>query len=180
MTQAFEGLLVRTLHKINPLAYSENAFVNTARKETLRKKINLTVKRYFAPRRHQVDDRRQDAAISQYADDLDVVKRTIDCGAVAVYLQGETREFSPTRPEPQIAFKTLASDAVYSREGFKFALEGGADFLRVGIYNFQIVDDVNIYAEIVKNPIDRSRRLLDDVDREKYEAELEEQEEDQR
>ena len=47
------------------------------------------------------------------------------------------------------------------------------------MYDFQVVDDVNIYTDIVKNPIERSRRLLDEVDREKYEAELEEQEEEE-
>ncbi len=196
--------------------------------------------------------------ISQCTDDLDVVKRTIDCGSVAVYPQGETcdrlvregnfdqiekivnlirdakipfglgahrietlkaildkgivpdfwmktyhpltywsaqaatehdniycrkpdetREFFASRPEPWIAFKTLAAGAVHPNEGFKFALEGGADFLCVGMYDFQVVDDVNIYTDIVKNPIERSRRLLDEVDREKYEAELEEQEEEE-
>lgn len=89
----------------------------------------------------------------------------------------ETIEFFKTRPEPWIAFKTLAAGAVPPHEGFRFALEGGADFLCVGMYDFQIVNDVNIYTYLAKQPLQRSRRILEEVDRAKYESELAEGEE---
>lgn len=82
------------------------------------------------------------------------------------------------RPEPWVAFKTLAAGAVSPQQGFRFALDGGADFLCVGMYDFQIVDDINIYTDIAANPSGaRTRRALPDVDRAEYERKLEETEE---
>ena len=56
----------------------------------------------------------------------------------------ETVAFMRERPEPWIAFKTLAAGAIHPEVGFRYALERGADFLCVGMYDFQLVDDVNI------------------------------------
>jgi len=44
----------------------------------------------------------------------------------------ETIEYMATLKQPWIAFKVLAAGAVEPQAGFKFALEGGADFLCVG------------------------------------------------
>jgi hypothetical protein len=46
--------------------------------------------------------------------------------------------------EPWIAFKTLAAGALKPENGFKYAFDNGADFICVGMYDFQIVEDVNI------------------------------------
>lgn len=69
----------------------------------------------------------------------------------------ETREFMAKRTEPWIAFKTLAAGSIHPRDGFRFALEGGADFLCVGMYDFQIVDDVNIFNQILSEKLNRTR-----------------------
>ena len=82
-----------------------------------------------------------------------------------------------TRLEPWIAFKTLAAGAVLPSEGFRFAVEGGADFLCVGMYDFQIVDDVNLYTDMMKGEVNRLRRSLENVDRAEYEEEMERREE---
>lgn len=68
-----------------------------------------------------------------------------------------TKEFMAERKEPWIAFKTLAAGSIHPRDGFKYAIEGGADFLCVGMYDFQIVDDVNIFNEIMNGPLERTR-----------------------
>ena len=86
----------------------------------------------------------------------------------------ETRAFFQDRSEPWIAFKTLAAGAVPPQDGFRFAVEGGADFLCVGMYDFQIVNDVNLYTQMMKSPNDRHRRSLENVDRTQYEESLEE------
>ena len=87
----------------------------------------------------------------------------------------DTKAFMEARPEPWVAFKTLAAGAVSPQQGFRFALDGGADFLCVGMYDFQIVDDINIYTDIAANPSGaRTRRSLPDVDRAEYERKLEE------
>ena len=72
----------------------------------------------------------------------------------------ETIAFMSQLPEPWIAFKTLAAGAIHPNEAFKFALQGGADFLCVGMYDFQIVEDVNIALDVLAVPIERKRRWL--------------------
>ena len=72
-------------------------------------------------------------------------------------LPEETEAFMASRPEPWIAFKVLAAGALKPQDGFRFALEGGADFLCVGMYDFQIVDDVNIFNAILKGNLNRKR-----------------------
>ena len=75
----------------------------------------------------------------------------------------ETRAFMQERPEPWIAFKTLGAGAILPAEGFKFAWEGGADFVCVGMYDFQIIDDANIWNEVQNAPSQRKRRILETV-----------------
>ncbi len=56
----------------------------------------------------------------------------------------ETIDFMNNLEEPWIAFKVLAAGAIKPEQGFKFAFDHGADFICVGMYDFQIVDDCNI------------------------------------
>ena len=88
----------------------------------------------------------------------------------------QTAEFFADRPEPWIAFKTLAAGAVTPQEGFRFAMEGGADFICVGMYDFQIFKDANIFTDIMNSGINRKRRMLENVDRGAFEARQEEEE----
>ena len=69
----------------------------------------------------------------------------------------ETIAYMNGLEEPWIAFKVLAAGAIHPNEGFKYAFEGGADFICVGMYDFQIVDDVNIAADILSQPLNRQR-----------------------
>lgn len=56
----------------------------------------------------------------------------------------EPIDFMNTLEEPWIAFKVLAAGAIHPKDGFQFAFDNGADFICVGMYDFQIVDDTNI------------------------------------
>lgn len=69
----------------------------------------------------------------------------------------ETVAFMRERKEPWIAFKTLAAGAIHPRDGFRFAFQNGADFLCVGMYDFQIVDDVNIALDVLAADLKRER-----------------------
>jgi len=69
----------------------------------------------------------------------------------------ETPEFMATLKQPWIGFKTLAAGAIHPNDGFRFAFESGADFLCVGMYDFQIVDDVNICMDILDSDMNRKR-----------------------
>ncbi|RQW05705.1 DoxX family membrane protein [candidate division KSB1 bacterium] len=55
-----------------------------------------------------------------------------------------TIEHMQALPQPWIAFKVLAAGAIQPTVGFQYAFQNGADFICVGMYDFQIVDDVNI------------------------------------
>ncbi|MBP8912182.1 MAG: hypothetical protein KBI32_11830 [Phycisphaerae bacterium] len=69
----------------------------------------------------------------------------------------ETIEYMSSLKEPWIAFKVLAAGAVRPQEGFRFAFEGGADFLCVGMFDFQVREDVITARQILSGQIQRSR-----------------------
>lgn len=69
----------------------------------------------------------------------------------------ETIAYMKTRPEPLIAFKVMAAGAIRPEDGFRYALENGADFICAGMYDFQMVEDVNIFNEIYNSGITRER-----------------------
>ncbi len=68
-----------------------------------------------------------------------------------------TAAYMRQRPEPWIAFKTLAAGAIEPQVGFKYAFDNGADFICVGMYDFQIVDDVNLLASMFGQGFQRQR-----------------------
>ena len=69
----------------------------------------------------------------------------------------ENIEFMATLKQPWIGFKVLAAGAIRPEDGFRFAFESGADFICVGMYDFQIVDDVNICMDVLGSEINRKR-----------------------
>jgi hypothetical protein len=52
-----------------------------------------------------------------------------------------------------MGFKVLAAGAIEPKDGFKWAFENGADFICVGLFDFQIVEDVNIAIESIQNAV---------------------------
>jgi phosphoribosyl-dephospho-CoA transferase len=69
----------------------------------------------------------------------------------------ETVAFMKTLPQPWIAFKVLAAGAIKPKEGFRYAFENGADFVCAGMYDFQMVGNVNLAGEILASEIKRDR-----------------------
>ncbi len=69
----------------------------------------------------------------------------------------ETIEYMNGLEEPWIAFKVLAAGAVPPKDGFQFAFEGGADFLCVGMFDFQVREDVIIAQQVLSGEIKRTR-----------------------
>jgi len=63
----------------------------------------------------------------------------------------ETIDFMNQLEEPWIAFKVLAAGAIMPEKGFPYAFNNGADFICVGMYDFQIVEDVNIALDSLVN-----------------------------
>jgi hypothetical protein len=62
--------------------------------------------------------------------------------------------------KPWIAFKVLAAGAIKPESGFKYALENGADFLCVGMFDFQVEANVNLVRSLVPQVTNRERAWL--------------------
>jgi hypothetical protein len=69
----------------------------------------------------------------------------------------ETVEFMQNVKVPWIAFKVLAAGAIGAREGLKFAFESGADFVCLGMFDFQVKQDVQISLKAVAESKNRKR-----------------------
>ncbi len=69
----------------------------------------------------------------------------------------ETIAFMKTVQKPWVAFKVLGAGAIHPREGFKYAFANGADFCCVGMFDFQVVEDVLLAKKILAGNLQRER-----------------------
>ena len=70
----------------------------------------------------------------------------------------ETIDFFKTEEKPWIAFKTLAAGAILPKSGFKYAFENGADFIAVGMFDFQIAEDTAAVRDVLEKTTQRQRQ----------------------
>ncbi len=68
-----------------------------------------------------------------------------------------TIAFMETRPEPFIAFKVLAAGAIPPADGIRYGLENGGDFICLGMFDFNMIEDVNIFNETISGLETRKR-----------------------
>jgi uncharacterized membrane protein YphA (DoxX/SURF4 family) len=68
-----------------------------------------------------------------------------------------TVEFVNRVKVPVMGFKVLAAGAITPKDGFNWAFKNGADFICVGMFDFQIVNDVNITIDVLNNLQGRTR-----------------------
>ncbi len=61
---------------------------------------------------------------------------------------------------PWIAFKVLGAGAIHPRDGFQYAFENGADFICVGMFDFQVVEDAIIARKALRGSLNRQRPWL--------------------
>jgi len=66
-------------------------------------------------------------------------------------------EFVQRATVPVMGFKVLAAGAITPEDGFNWAFQNGADFICVGMFDFQIVNDVNIAIDTLNNLKGRTR-----------------------
>ena len=66
----------------------------------------------------------------------------------------ETAAFMQEVDKPWIAYKVLGAGAIHPNEGFRYAYQNGADFLCVGMFDFQVAEDV----QIALSALDRARQ----------------------
>jgi hypothetical protein len=70
----------------------------------------------------------------------------------------KTIEFMRAVAKPWIAYKVLGAGAIHPEEGFQYAYDNGADFLCVGMFDFQIAEDARIARKTLAGPTSRTRR----------------------
>lgn len=69
----------------------------------------------------------------------------------------KTIEFVERAKVPVMGFKVLAAGAITPEDGFNWAFKNGADFICVGMFDFQVVNDVNITIDTLANLQGRKR-----------------------
>ncbi|MBM4025249.1 MAG: hypothetical protein FJ280_07560 [Planctomycetes bacterium] len=69
-----------------------------------------------------------------------------------------TIEFMRDVPVPWIAFKVMAAGAIPAQEGIRFAFENGADFVCLGMFDWQVREDVELVKQAVAATQNRPRR----------------------
>jgi hypothetical protein len=72
----------------------------------------------------------------------------------------KTIAFMRAVKRPWIAYKVLAAGAIRPEAGFRYAFENGADFVCVGMFDFQIAQDVKVTADMVRVFKDRERAWM--------------------
>ena len=73
------------------------------------------------------------------------------------YDPDETIRFMEGLEKPWIAFKTMAAGAIRPQVAFPYCFNNGADFVCAGMYDFQIIEDVNIALDAIGNVTGRNR-----------------------
>jgi len=70
-----------------------------------------------------------------------------------------TVEFINRVKIPVMGFKVLAAGAIAPEDGIRYAFENGADFVCLGMFDFQVIKDINICLDVLADLGRRSREF---------------------
>lgn len=62
----------------------------------------------------------------------------------------QTQKIMAKKNQPWIAFKTLAAGAIHPQSAFEFCFKGGADFISVGMFDFQVLEDTLVARQTLE------------------------------
>ncbi|MFC2086585.1 DoxX family membrane protein [Bacteroidota bacterium] len=63
----------------------------------------------------------------------------------------QTVEFMKKVKKPWIGYKVLGAGAIKPKDGFKYAFKNGADFICVGMFDFQVIQNANLVNQILED-----------------------------
>jgi hypothetical protein len=69
----------------------------------------------------------------------------------------QTVEFMQTVRRPWIAYKVLGAGAINPKDGFAYAFKNGADFICVGMFDFQVQENVILAGNVLAGQLTRQR-----------------------
>jgi len=70
----------------------------------------------------------------------------------------ETIAYMKHIAKPWIAFKVLAAGAYLPRDGFQYAFSNGADFIAVGMFDFQVAENCDVLRRVLDETRQRERK----------------------
>lgn len=68
-----------------------------------------------------------------------------------------TRDVMGRFTRPWVAFKVMAAGAIPPEKAFRFAFQGGADFVCAGMFDFQVAENVATVKKVLADSLDRQR-----------------------
>jgi len=69
----------------------------------------------------------------------------------------ETAAYMRTIKQPWVAYKVMAAGVIPPRDAFRYAFANGADFILAGMFDFQVAEDAQITADVLKALQKRAR-----------------------
>ncbi|MBN2411042.1 hypothetical protein JXQ31_05065 [candidate division KSB1 bacterium] len=69
----------------------------------------------------------------------------------------QTIEYMKNIKVPWIAYKVLGAGAIHPKDGFEYAFVNGADFICVGMFDFQVKEDAILAQNILSGDLKRQR-----------------------
>jgi hypothetical protein len=83
--------------------------------------------------------------------------KTFNAVGYATDNTNDVAAFMKTTQKPWIAFKVLGAGRVLPEDGFDLAFKSGADFIYVGMYDFQVKSNVSLVRDLVERHAQRGR-----------------------
>jgi len=96
-------------------------------------------------------------AVEEAGIDVDFYFKTLNNVGYTCATPEKTIEFMKKVKKPWIAYKVLGAGVTHPRIAFKYSFENGADFINVGMYDFQIKEDIIVSMRAVSDTSQRER-----------------------
>lgn len=82
----------------------------------------------------------------------DFIMKTLNTLDYACSESEKTKKMMGGIDSPWIAYKVLAAGRMAPEVGFRYAIEGGADFLNVGMFDFQVAENAELIRKLTASP----------------------------